>query len=274
MDRSRSHHDAHDLQLVAALATDDVSDAERDRATAQLASCDECTLLLADIRAIASATAALPDTRRPRDFRIDAATAERLRGRPWRGIVGFLLNPRGAGRPLATALSALGIAGLLVSGIGQVVPSLGSAGAAAPSVVSERSAADQSASGAEGDAAAPVPAASAAARPSAAFGSMSTPASGSLAPQPDGASASALAAGGPVGASVSPQAAFGGPKSAASNAPPSASLTQGTRDAAGHGDAGPGALVVGSIAILALGLLLFAVRRVAGRRTPARGSRA
>lgn len=115
---SRDDHASHDLLLIAAGADRDADDATRAAADRQAAECAECSELSADLRSIASGLRDLPRSIRvpvSRDFRITPDQADRLRR--WSGLR-RLLRPFGAGgapslRPLATALTTLGIAGLL-----------------------------------------------------------------------------------------------------------------------------------------------------------------
>ena len=62
----------HDETLVARLAADDLPETDRDAGLARslVAECPACAELLADLRAIAAATAVLPAPRRTRDFRL------------------------------------------------------------------------------------------------------------------------------------------------------------------------------------------------------------
>ncbi len=80
----------HDETLIARLAVDDLASDDRDRlrATTQVAECPACAELLADLRTIATAVAALPEPRRTRDFRVTEADAARLRPTGWRGARG------------------------------------------------------------------------------------------------------------------------------------------------------------------------------------------
>ncbi|HSS36548.1 MAG TPA: hypothetical protein VLR93_09745 [Patescibacteria group bacterium] len=108
----------HDETLIARLAVDDLASDDRDRlrATTQVAECPACAELLADLRTIATAVAALPEPRRTRDFRVTEADAARLRPTGWRGALARLGSPSFAfTRPLAAGLATLGIAGLLIT---------------------------------------------------------------------------------------------------------------------------------------------------------------
>jgi hypothetical protein len=112
----RSDHRDHDRFLVASLLDPDVPAESRSRAEALVASCPACAELLADLRAIAAATAALPVRPRPRDFRLSPETAARLRPGGWRRLVAALGAPRlGVLRPMGAALATLGLAGLLLT---------------------------------------------------------------------------------------------------------------------------------------------------------------
>jgi hypothetical protein len=112
MPASATDHVTHDELLVARLFGDDLHGPERAAALDQVAACAECAALLADLGAIATATAALPVPPRPRDFALTEADAARLRGRP-RGL-GRLLG-LGARQSFGGALVALGLTGVILS---------------------------------------------------------------------------------------------------------------------------------------------------------------
>lgn len=123
-------HDTHDRLLVAARAAGDIAGPELDRADALLAACEACRVLHAELLAIAAATHHLPAPVRPPaiDFRISPDRASDLaRGGLWRQ----LLRPFGrsgspAIRPLAAAFTTLGLAGLMLAALPNL--QLGSAG--------------------------------------------------------------------------------------------------------------------------------------------------
>lgn len=109
-------HGRHDRFLVASLLDEDLAAEVRARAEAQVATCPACAELLADLRAIAAATASLPVPPRRRDFRLSPEDARRLRPRGIRRFVAALGAPRLAVlRPLGTAMATLGLAGLLLT---------------------------------------------------------------------------------------------------------------------------------------------------------------
>jgi hypothetical protein len=110
MNRTGQPHDRHDRHLVAALAAGDLEPVLRADAEALVAACRECATLLADLRLIATATAALPLVPRTRDFRISPADAARLRPRGWRALLDAIGGARATfSRPLATTIpGALG----------------------------------------------------------------------------------------------------------------------------------------------------------------------
>jgi hypothetical protein len=125
-------HDQHDQLLVVSLAAGDLTGADRDRATAQIAECADCARLNDDLLAIARATAALPAAVRPRDFQLSPEQAARLRPAGWRRFVAAFAQPRLAmTRQLGVGLTTLGIAGLMLSVLGSVNLGVGM-GAAAP----------------------------------------------------------------------------------------------------------------------------------------------
>jgi hypothetical protein len=101
--------------LIARLFGGDASEVERTRALDQMAECQECEALFADLGVIADATAALPAPVRPRDFTLTEADAARL-GLPSRSRVRvFGLGLR---RSLGGAVAALGIVGMVAAGTG------------------------------------------------------------------------------------------------------------------------------------------------------------
>ena len=134
--RRAADHGRHDLELVARVVAGDGSASDVRTAEAQVAGCDECAGLEVDLRAIAAATRALGPSsapaRAPRDFRITAADAARLRPRGFRGLlqdIGFRrgLVPAGVG----SGLLAIGFVGLLVgAGIFSTTIGPGARGAA------------------------------------------------------------------------------------------------------------------------------------------------
>ena len=105
--------------LVASYAAGDLSGLEAAAATAQIADCADCAALDADLRALAAAIHALPAAARaPRDFRLPAEQAARLRGGSWwRRAARAISEPRGLGRPFATAFTTLGLVGLLLGSL-------------------------------------------------------------------------------------------------------------------------------------------------------------
>lgn len=261
-DRSNDHG-RHDELLVAALAADDLAGAERDRALAQLAGCIECRTLYDDLRAIAAATAALPAPVRTRDFRLRPADVARLdRRRPWSGLLDALLGSGGIGRPLATGLTALGLAGLLIAAplASSGVPStaLSEIGASSGAgVESQFNAAP--AAGAPSAAASTVP--NAAASPAAGRG----PSADTLSPAP--------AFGSVQGSPATGQAGEGGTKIVAGPSPSPAFDAVGRSVGSGGAGSGVGTGVsiglaagLGGLLLLALGLGLFAARRLVPRR--------
>jgi hypothetical protein len=105
-------HDRHDTMLVVRLYDDDVDAAERDRATTQIAACEECSALFADLGVIAKATKAMPTPARPRDFALTEADAARLRPRSTRRL---RLAWPGLRRSFGGALMALGLVGVVLT---------------------------------------------------------------------------------------------------------------------------------------------------------------
>ena len=285
---STTDHAAHDGLLLAALASGDVLEpADRARADVLVRDCPECALLLADMQAIRSATADLPAPPRRRDFRLTDADAARLTPSGWRRILAGFGSPRARlTGPAALGLATLGIAGILFAAI----PSAPLPGATTMNATGAGAAADTTVRSEPMTQAAPMelalPAASDAGTPGTERAAQPEPTDGKLAPE------APLAAGGPSGApstaspapaallapeaTVAPGAEAGGAAAggsqpmtqavpagggAADVAPPPADVSEG-------GEGYPW-LVVGSILLLAAGLVLGGLRlagtRVAGR---------
>lgn len=114
-----SPHAAHDELLIARLFGDDVDDRERAAALDQMASCEDCAALFADLCSIRDATVALPVPARPRDFSLTQADAARLR--PHRSGFGRVLG-LGLRRSLGGAMIAIGFSGVLLTGVMSAFP--------------------------------------------------------------------------------------------------------------------------------------------------------
>ena len=118
-------HVAHDQLLVAAYAAGDAEGTDLQAATALVAACGDCASLHHDLRHIAAALPAMTAPVRPRDFRLTAEQAAAFRPAGWRGFLLPLAGPRFSfAAPLGSGLAALGIAGLLLTGGGSVLPTL------------------------------------------------------------------------------------------------------------------------------------------------------
>jgi hypothetical protein len=109
-------HSNHDSNLIAGHAAGDLTDSERSRAQALVETCSPCAELHRDLIAIAAATRSLPNlAKAPRDFRLDAEQAARLRRGTWlRTALRPFAASGSATRPLAAAFTSLGIAGVFV----------------------------------------------------------------------------------------------------------------------------------------------------------------
>lgn len=263
-------HAEHDPFLMAAFAADDLGGAELERARRLVATCPTCAELVADLRTIAHATAALLPRARRRDFRLTPADAARLRPAGWRRLLAALAAPRLAfTRPLAAALTTLGLAGLLLASL--PAPFLGGGSATLSAV------------GNAAPPAAPAPSAAAAAAPSGSdtfrgAGPVSAPTaapSAGLELAPNAASPAASAA--PAASAL--QATNPKSSEAATAAGASTPSASGVADATSHARAetsepapessaqpvSPGVLLSG--AILLVGLVLFGLRWSAVRLT-------
>ena len=237
------NHPDHDLTLIAAHTAGDLSDPERMRAQGLIDTCGACADLHRDLTAIAAATRSLPTrATAPRDFRLTPEQASQLRRRGWlRSILAPFGTGRSAVRPIAAAFTSLGIAGLLVA---TFLPGL--MGSAA-SLGTDR---EQSATGAGASAAPALP--------------------GAGAPVPTSASAPDVrpAAGGPTAApgnefgTKDGNTATGAPEvQAVGGSPteaPSAAVDLVARADTQTATTNP--LLVGSFALLGVGLLLFGLR--------------
>jgi hypothetical protein len=130
-DRPDASHRFHDLLLIAAFAAGDADPGDARRAGDLAAGCLECASLVDDLRAIAAATASIPVPPRPRDYRLSAADAHRLRPHGFaRMRAAFDGRRLQLARPLATGLTMLGLAGIIVSSVPSFSPGGSSAGQA------------------------------------------------------------------------------------------------------------------------------------------------
>jgi hypothetical protein len=247
-DRFPSHAE-HDRLLIAALSTGDLEAADLERAELLASTCTECRLLEADLRAIATATAALPRALRQRDFSLSAADAARLQKGGWRGFVRILAGPRSAAlKPLATGLTTLGIAGLLLAAL----PAINLGGSAASPTGAALPAAASSEADADSDTNYFLPAATTGPGRRGAYPAASTPPRDRVpAPRPVASPLEVDTAGGDEGPVMPDKAPSGQPATAAPIVP------------------APSPLAVVSGALLVLGLLLFGIRWTARRLSDA-----
>jgi hypothetical protein len=128
-----ARHALHDEELVAAFAADDIDDpADADRARSFVERCAMCRELHEDLRQIRSAVQASGSAAQraatvaaPRDFRLTAEDAARLRPGSPVARLGTALGWRGRlsrgvatfGRPVGAGLAGLGVAGLLIGSL-------------------------------------------------------------------------------------------------------------------------------------------------------------
>jgi hypothetical protein len=119
-----AEHRRHDRLLVARYAVGDAGFGQDNEAVDLVRRCSECAALAADIKAISSSVAKLPTAPRPRDFRLTAEQAERLRGsrldRWLRAITG---SGWATVRPIAAVALSVGMVMSVVGGL----PILGAA---------------------------------------------------------------------------------------------------------------------------------------------------
>jgi hypothetical protein len=116
---AESAHATHDSLLIASFAAGDAAAPDRTIAERRIRECADCRALHDDLIALRGAMAAVPRVATaPRDFRISAEQAERLRGGSWwHRLARAIVAPRGVGRPLATAFTTLGLVGLLIGSL-------------------------------------------------------------------------------------------------------------------------------------------------------------
>jgi hypothetical protein len=111
-------HALHDRLLVARAADGDLDAEDRAGADALMAACAECRALAGDLAALRVTASTLPAARRPRDFRLSAEQAERVRGGFLRRVLAPLGGPAFAFvQPLAGVVAALGLFLLVVNSL-------------------------------------------------------------------------------------------------------------------------------------------------------------
>lgn len=133
-------HATHDPLLIAAHLDGTLDARERTRVHDWLAGCSACSTLRADLATLAAATHDLPMPRRPRDFTLTEADAQRAASRGWRRMLGAVASPRDRfTRPLAIGLTTMGLAGLLIANVPSsgIFSAASSAGAAPQSEMTD-----------------------------------------------------------------------------------------------------------------------------------------
>jgi hypothetical protein len=111
-------HRLHDRLLVARAVGEDLDPLDRAAADALLEACPDCRVLAAELQALRFAASELPAVRRPRDFRLTRAQADRLRGRALQRFLAPLGRPAfGFLQPLAGAAMAIGLGMLVVTSV-------------------------------------------------------------------------------------------------------------------------------------------------------------
>jgi hypothetical protein len=280
MNDTQRSHDRHDRFLIAALAADDLSGQALSDAHDLVENCPECAELLADLRAIARATAALPQILRTLDFQLSPETADRLGARGWRGILVRIADSRfGAARPIAVGLTSLGLVAAIAGAIPGGIGGYGSGGAPAqPNAGYAVTSSDSGSRSAAGGGGAEAVSSPQPPRPVAA-GGLPSPSPVSFVPFAASPAASAAASAAPASAAasanldtVSSPPAFGqayGPASpaAASAGPPARETTKsGNGGAEGlvETSAPSGLLVLGAL-LLAFGLGILGAQWAAAR---------
>jgi hypothetical protein len=279
-------HARHDTFLVAAHAAGDLSGASRSAAELQIATCTACSALHDDLRAITGATQSLskvtiPASASGRDFRLTPEQAARLnRGRGWRRLLEPLAGSAGAWtRPLAAALTTIGLAGILLT---TVLPGMGglaggSAAASAAPAAPEQLTVQSAPTAAPAPAAGGVPdtdagAAGATSGPSTAVDQFGPAAN----PSPEAATGSAFGRNSTTEAPGPPKAAASttAPAYAAGGAPvqsagaPTSNAQDGMKYEPLEPSSSPSSLLsIASVVLIVAGLVLFGLRFVA-RRLP------
>ena len=258
-------HRRHDRLLVASLLDRSTDRPDRGRAESRIASCAECAALHKDLLAISDAARAIPTPVRPRDYALTPEDARRLWRTGWRRVVAMFGSTRDAfSRPLAIGLTTIGLAGLLVAGMPNVLPSASSS-AAAPMIGDAAGGAGANAQSLESTKLAPaalapaVSAAPSALAPAPAAAALPAP---SAEPVPSGEAFGAAA--GTPGATAGPAAIAAAPADASQRdgvADQSTTIALGTIEPP---DRGSLMLVAALLAVVGLGLfgLRWAGRRV------------
>jgi hypothetical protein len=259
-------HDRHDRFLIAALAAGDLEARALTDAQELVAACADCAELLADLRSIAAATAALPPLPRPTDFRLSPDTAARLGARGWRGLLVRLADSRfGFSRPLAVGLTTLGLVGAIAGSIPGAMGGFG-AGAAPAAGNALYATQDQGARSAAGAAPSGVPAAGGPVPPTAAPVAAGSPAPTAL--YPVAMSPPTARDGASPAPSSPPNEAFAGASSPQATKSTSEESSRDAQTSSGStGSAGPPLLLVGSLALLLVGLGILGAQWVATRLT-------
>ncbi|HEX2626928.1 MAG TPA: hypothetical protein VHL56_08495 [Candidatus Limnocylindrales bacterium] len=234
-------HARHDLDLVAGLASDDLTAAEQLRARAQVHDCTQCAAVRDDLLAIMAATRSLPAQPAPHDFRLTPEQAATLRRTSWVSrMLGPIAGARSIARPLAATFTTLGLVGVVVA-------------AALPGLVGARATSFSPESA--GGGATPISA------PAANGGGVAGPALASVGPVDGGFGAKDNAQASDIPAAVQGAGVPGSASGATTDG-----STADTRTLGRVADTQPANLLLwGSITVLGVGLMLFALR-FAGRR--------
>jgi hypothetical protein len=263
------NHDRHDRFLVAALAAGDLEGRALTDAEELVDACADCAELLADIRTIAAATAALPLLPRPTDFRLSPDTAERLSARGWRGILVRLADTRfGFSRPLAVGLTTLGLVGVIAGSIPGAMGGAGSGGAPAQPANGNAYNVSEDQSGAPAGASAPpasaVPAPTAAVQREAGSAGPASSVPPAAPVYPVAGSSGSVTAMPP---SPAPESTGGVAAAASPSAAKGVGGTSGDLLSLSSESSGPSPLLVGSFVLLLMGLGILGTQWVATKLT-------
>jgi hypothetical protein len=269
MMNTNDNHDRHDRFLVAALAAGDLETQALTDAEELVASCSDCAELLADLRSIAAATAALPLLPRSTDFRLSPETAERLGARGWRGLLVQLADSRfGFSRPLAVGLTTLGLVGVIAGSIPGAMGGASSGGAPFLPAIGNDSAVSSQRNGAAGAPAPPASAVPGARQPLASplTVSLGSPAPTSVVPGPTSAPGPTSQAEIDQSPSAPPSSLFGG--YVAASPPPAKVAERPSGDLlSSSGTSGPPPLLLASLVLLLIGLGILGAQWAATRLT-------
>jgi hypothetical protein len=252
-------HETHDQVLIAARAAGDLAGRDLERAEELLATCALCRSLHDELVVITAASRSLPAPSRPPglDFRLSPAQASRLAaGGWWRRLLRPFGSTAASLRPMAAALTTLGLAGLLLASLPNLQLGAGGAAGILSTVGASVSGSASGAAAASSDPRIVGPASLPTPAPTTARADVDTAGGAS----PAAPSAGTVDAGEPAGPAT-PRASSGDAYEGVVASPPGGKSTV----AESPGSSGPTPLVLVSLILLGAGLGLFALRLAARR---------